>query len=194
MISYELGEEHSELRRTVAKFAREVVAPVIGGYYERGEFPYEIVARMGKLGLFGLPFNEQFGGMGGDYFALCLALEELARVDSSVAITLEAAVCLGAMPLYRFGTVDIKSSIPSANVAALRSVLRTPGSDVFNAEFMRRLRSRAFFAGTVIGAASIVLVSILPSMLGGMASSTTKRIVLAGDHARLMSVLDLLAS
>jgi short-chain 2-methylacyl-CoA dehydrogenase len=81
-----------------------VVAPVIGGYYERGEFPYDIVARMGKLGLFGLPFPEEYGGMGGDYFALCLALEELARVDSSVAITLEAGVSLGAMPIYRFGT------------------------------------------------------------------------------------------
>ena len=61
---------------------------------------------MGKLGLFGLPFPEEYGGMGGDYFALCLALEELARVDSSVAITLEAGVSLGAMPIYRFGTAE----------------------------------------------------------------------------------------
>jgi short-chain 2-methylacyl-CoA dehydrogenase len=104
MISYELDEEHAALRTTVAEFARDVVAPVIGGHYERGEFPYDIVARMGKLGLFGLPFPEEFGGMGGDFFALCLAIEELARVDSSVAITLEAAVCLGAMPIYEFGT------------------------------------------------------------------------------------------
>jgi short-chain 2-methylacyl-CoA dehydrogenase len=103
MISYGLSDEHEELRATVAEFAREVVAPVIGGFYERGEFPYEIVARMGKLGLFGLPFPESFGGMGGDYFAFCLALHELGRVDSSVAITLEAAVALGAMPIYRFG-------------------------------------------------------------------------------------------
>jgi alkylation response protein AidB-like acyl-CoA dehydrogenase len=104
MISYDLDDEHSELRRTVAEFAADVVAPVIGGFYERGEFPYEIVAGMGKLGLFGLPFPEEYGGMGGDLFALCLALEELAKVDSSVAITLEAAVALGAMPIYRFGT------------------------------------------------------------------------------------------
>ncbi|HTS95534.1 MAG TPA: acyl-CoA dehydrogenase family protein [Streptosporangiaceae bacterium] len=103
MISYRLDDEQEELRQTVAEFAREVVAPVIGGLYERGEFPYEIVARMGKLGLFGLPFPEEYGGMGGDYFALCLALHELGRVDSSVAITLEAAVALGAMPIYRFG-------------------------------------------------------------------------------------------
>jgi short-chain 2-methylacyl-CoA dehydrogenase len=104
MISYQLAPEQQDLRDSVAQFAREVVAPVIGDYYERGEFPYEIVAKMGKLGLFGLPFPEEYGGMGGDYFALCIALEELARVDSSVAITLEAGVSLGAMPIYRFGT------------------------------------------------------------------------------------------
>jgi short/branched chain acyl-CoA dehydrogenase len=106
MVSYQLAPEQQDLRDSVAQFARDVVAPVIGGYYERGEFPYDIVARMGKLGLFGLPFPEEFGGMGGDYFALCIALEELARVDSSVAITLEAGVSLGAMPIYRFGTQE----------------------------------------------------------------------------------------
>jgi short/branched chain acyl-CoA dehydrogenase len=103
VISYRLDDEHETLRATVEDFARDVVAPVIGGYYERCEFPYEIIARMGKMGLFGLPFPERYGGMGGDYFALCLALHELARVDSSVAITLEAGVSLGAMPIYRFG-------------------------------------------------------------------------------------------
>ncbi len=106
MISYTLSDEHQELRQTVADFAREVVRPVIGGYYERAEFPYDLVARMAKLGLFGLPFPAEFGGMDGDLFALGLALEELARVDSSVAITLEAAVALGAMPIYKFGTDD----------------------------------------------------------------------------------------
>jgi butyryl-CoA dehydrogenase len=104
MISFRLEPEQEELRRTVAAFAREAVAPVIGDFYERDEFPYEVIAKMGKLGLFGLPFPEAYGGMGGDGFALGLALEELARVDSSVAITLEAGVCLGAMPLCRFGS------------------------------------------------------------------------------------------
>ena len=101
-----LNDEYQELRKTVEAFARDVVAPVIGDFYEREEFPYDIVRQMGAMGLFGLPFPEEFGGMGGDYFALCLALEELARVDSSVAITLEAAVSLGAMPIYRFGTPE----------------------------------------------------------------------------------------
>ena len=106
MISYTLSDEHQDLRQTVADFARDVVRPVIGGFYERAEFPYDLVARMAKLGLFGLPFPSEFGGMDGDLFALGLVLEELARVDSSVAITLEAAVALGAMPIYRFGTDD----------------------------------------------------------------------------------------
>lgn len=104
-----LSEEHEALRRSVREFALEVIAPVIGDYYERHAFPYEIVRQMGKMGLFGLPFPEEYGGMGGDYFALCLALEELARVDSSVAITLEAAISLGAMPIYRFGTPEQKA-------------------------------------------------------------------------------------
>ncbi|WP_433186927.1 acyl-CoA dehydrogenase family protein [Actinoallomurus sp. CA-150999] len=108
MIGFTLDEEYEALRRTVETFARDEVAPVIGDYYERGAFPYDIVARMGKMGLFGLPFPEEYGGMGGDYFALCVALEELARVDSSVAITLEAGVSLGAMPIFRFGTEEQK--------------------------------------------------------------------------------------
>ncbi|MEO3800772.1 acyl-CoA dehydrogenase family protein [Nonomuraea sp. B1E8] len=101
-----LKDEYEELRKTVEAFARDVVAPVIGDYYEREEFPYDIVRQMGAMGLFGLPFPEEYAGMGGDYFALCVALEELARVDSSVAITLEAAVSLGAMPIFRFGTEE----------------------------------------------------------------------------------------
>ncbi|WP_433422519.1 acyl-CoA dehydrogenase family protein [Microtetraspora malaysiensis] len=108
MLDVEHGE-YAELRESVARFAREVVAPVIGDYYERCEFPYDIVAKMGAMGLFGLPIPEEYGGMGGDYFALCVALEELARVDSSVAITLEAAVSLGAMPILRFGTKEQKA-------------------------------------------------------------------------------------
>src|SRR5437762_13350047 len=107
-MDFRLGEEHEALRQTVREFAREVVAPVIGEIYERHAFPYEIVRQMAKMGLFGLPFPEEYGGMGGDYFALCIALEELARVDSSVAITLEAAISLGAMPIYRFGTDEQK--------------------------------------------------------------------------------------
>jgi short/branched chain acyl-CoA dehydrogenase len=108
VLDYRLDEEHETLRKTVAEFARDAVAPVIGDYCERAEFPYPIIRQMAEMGLFGLPFPEEYGGMGGDNFALCLAIEELARIDSSVAITLEAAVSLGAMPIYRYGTEEQK--------------------------------------------------------------------------------------
>lgn len=103
-----LTDELEALRASVAEFAREEVAPVIGEYYARGEFPLPLVRRMAEMGLFGLPFPEEYGGMGGDYIALCVAIEELARVDSSIAITLEAGVSLGAMPIYRFGSEELK--------------------------------------------------------------------------------------
>ncbi|TDC59848.1 acyl-CoA dehydrogenase [Micromonospora sp. KC207] len=107
-MDFRLTEEQEALRSSVRDFAREIVAPVVAEHYEKHTFPYEVIRQMGKMGLFGLPFPEEHGGMGGDYFAFCLALEELARVDSSVAITLEAAVSLGAMPIFRFGTVEQK--------------------------------------------------------------------------------------
>jgi short/branched chain acyl-CoA dehydrogenase len=110
MIDFRLDDEHETLRKTVEQFARDEVAPVIGDFYERAEFPYDLVAKMGRMGLFGLPFPEEHGGMGGDFTALCITLEELARVDSSVAITLEAGVSLGAMPVYRFGTDEQKAT------------------------------------------------------------------------------------
>ncbi|WP_067606067.1 acyl-CoA dehydrogenase family protein [Nocardiopsis listeri] len=110
MKRHELSTEHDDLRAAVETFAQTEVKPVIGDFYERNAFPYELVAKMGTMGLFGLPFPEEHGGMGGDYFALCLALEELARVDSSVAITLEAGVSLGAMPIFRFGTEEQKKA------------------------------------------------------------------------------------
>jgi len=108
-LDHRLSPELDELRRTVADFAHDVVAPKIGDFYERHEFPYEIVREMGRMGLFGLPFPEEYGGMGGDYMVLGIVLEELARVDSSVAITLEAGVSLGAMPIHLFGTDEQKA-------------------------------------------------------------------------------------
>ena len=108
MLDTRLTPEQEQLRKTVEEFAREVVAPVAAHHDETRTFPYEVVRQMGEMGLFGLPFPEEVGGMGGDYFALCLALEELGRVDQSVAITLEAGVSLGAMPVFRFGTREQK--------------------------------------------------------------------------------------
>jgi butyryl-CoA dehydrogenase len=107
-MDFRLPKELRLLRQTVAGFARTEVAPVIGGYYERGEFPYPLVAAMGRMGLFGLPFDVEHGGQGGDLLALCVALEELARVDSSTAVALSAGVSLGAAPIHRFGTPEQK--------------------------------------------------------------------------------------
>ncbi|MGY1607511.1 acyl-CoA dehydrogenase family protein [Geodermatophilus sp. SYSU D00700] len=108
MLDTRLTDEQQQLRKTVEEFAREVVAPVSYQHDRDETFPYEVVRGMAEMGLFGLPFPEEYGGMGGDYFALCLAIEELARVDQSVAITLEAGCSLGAMPVYRFGTEEQK--------------------------------------------------------------------------------------
>ena len=101
-----LPDHYEQLAKTVRDFAQSVVAPVAAKHDEEHSFPYEVVSGMADMGLFGLPFPEEYGGMGGDYFALCLALEELGKVDQSVAITLEAGVSLGAMPVYRFGNEE----------------------------------------------------------------------------------------
>ena len=108
MLDTRLTEEQVQLRKSVEAFAREVVAPVAAHHDRTRTFPYDVVRGMADMGLFGLPFPEEHGGMGGDYFTLCLALEELAKVDQSVAITLEAGCSLGAMPVYRFGTDEQK--------------------------------------------------------------------------------------
>ncbi|WP_155943308.1 acyl-CoA dehydrogenase family protein [Mycobacterium sp. UM_WGJ] len=105
-----LPSHYQDLRDTVAEFARTVVAPVAAKHDEEHSFPYEVIAKMGEMGLFGLPFPEEYGGMGGDYFALALALEELGKIDQSVAMTLEAGVGLGAMPIYRFGSEEQKQT------------------------------------------------------------------------------------
>ncbi|MDQ0259732.1 acyl-CoA dehydrogenase family protein [Sinomonas atrocyanea] len=110
-MDFQLSDEYQELSDTVREFADEVVAPVSARHDEEHSFPYEVIAQMGEMGLFGLPFPEEYGGMGGDYFALALSLEQLGRVDQSVAITLEAGVSLGAMPIHRFGTEKQKEAL-----------------------------------------------------------------------------------
>jgi short/branched chain acyl-CoA dehydrogenase len=99
----DLPSEYQDLQASVRDFANEVVAPVSARHDEEHSFPYDVVKQMGQMGLFGLPFPEEYDGMGADYFAHCLVLEELAKVDQSVAITLEAGVSLGAMPIFLFG-------------------------------------------------------------------------------------------
>ena len=102
----ELDPEHDALARVVRDFAQERIAPHAEAWDAEHTFPTDVVREMGDLGLFGIPFPAAYGGGGGDLTMLCVAIEEIARVDQSMAITLEAAVGLGANPIYRFGTEE----------------------------------------------------------------------------------------
>jgi butyryl-CoA dehydrogenase len=107
-VDFELTSEQQAIRDTCRDFAREVVAPAAEELDRESKFGYDVVRQMGELGLFGLPFSEEYGGAGGDFLSLCLAIEEISRADTGVGITLEAAVCLGASPIYEFGTKEQK--------------------------------------------------------------------------------------
>ncbi|MEY2450006.1 MAG: short-chain 2-methylacyl-CoA dehydrogenase [Acidimicrobiaceae bacterium] len=106
--SFELSEEQQALRALVRDFAQAEIAPHAEAWDRDHVFPVDVVLRMGELGLFGLPFPEEYGGGGADLTTLCIAIEELARVDHSMAITLEAGVGLGANPIFSFGTEEQK--------------------------------------------------------------------------------------
>jgi short-chain 2-methylacyl-CoA dehydrogenase len=107
-VDFELSDEQRLLQRTVREFAHNEVAPVAEELDRTKQFPYEIVARMGELGLMGIPFPEDYGGGGADTLSYALAVEELARVDSSVCITLAAHTSLGTMPIHLWGTAEQK--------------------------------------------------------------------------------------
>jgi short-chain 2-methylacyl-CoA dehydrogenase len=103
-MDFDLGDEHRLIQRTVRDFATQEVAPVAEELDREKRFPYEIVAKLAGLGLMGIPFPQEYGGGGGDSLAYALAVEELTRVDSSVAITLCAHTSLGTQPIYLFGS------------------------------------------------------------------------------------------
>ena len=103
-MDFVFSEEHDAFRKVVRDFARHEIAPHADRWDRDHEFPVEAVRAMGELGLFGLPLPARYGGSDADFTTLCVAIEELARVDSSIAITLEAAVVLGAVPIATFGT------------------------------------------------------------------------------------------
>jgi short-chain 2-methylacyl-CoA dehydrogenase len=107
-MNFDLTDEQEEFRRAVRAFAEEVIAPRAEEMDRKEELPMDIVKQMAEMGLFGLPFPEEYGGQGADFLTLCLAIEEIARVDSSMAITLEAAVGLGANPIFHYGTEEQK--------------------------------------------------------------------------------------
>ncbi len=108
-MDFELSDDHKLIQRTVRDFARNEVAPVAEELDRTKSFPYEIVEKLGGLGMMGIPFPEELGGGGGDTLAYALAVEELTRVDSSVAITLCAHTSLGTQPVYLFGSDEQKA-------------------------------------------------------------------------------------
>src|SRR6201984_1301287 len=107
-MDFGLSPDHELIRRTVREFAEGEVAPVAEQLDRTKSFPYEIVRKLGELDLMGIPFPERYGGGGGDTLAYALAVEELTRVDSSVAITLCAHTSLGTQPIYLFGSEEQK--------------------------------------------------------------------------------------
>jgi short-chain 2-methylacyl-CoA dehydrogenase len=107
-VNFELTDEQRLLRDTVRDFARQEVAPVAEELDREKRFPYEIVEKLGKLGLMGIPFPQEYGGGGADTLSYALAVEELARIDSSVCITMAAHTSLGTMPIYLWGSDEQK--------------------------------------------------------------------------------------
>jgi butyryl-CoA dehydrogenase len=103
-MNFDLTDEQRHIRDVVRDFAQTEIAPAAARYDESGDFPYDLVSGMAKLGLFSLPFPEGIGGAGGDFLSYCLAMEEIARADASCAITLEAAVSLGISPIAKYGS------------------------------------------------------------------------------------------
>jgi len=144
-MDYDLPPETEEFRGVVRDFAEKVVRPDAGLYDARAEFPLDVVRQMGELGLFGLVLPEAYGGAGAEFITLCVAIEELARVDSSVAITLSAAVGLGAMPFALFGTEEQKQTWlpPMAAGQALGAFGLTEASGGSDVEALRTTARRA---------------------------------------------------
>jgi short-chain 2-methylacyl-CoA dehydrogenase len=107
-LNFELSDEQELIRRTVREFAVTKVAPVAAELDREARFPYELVGELGELGLMGLPVPEEYGGAGGDTVSYAIAIEELTRIDSSVAITVAAHTSLGTMPILLFGNEEQK--------------------------------------------------------------------------------------
>jgi short-chain 2-methylacyl-CoA dehydrogenase len=129
-----LSPEHESFRRTVREFAESEIAPHVAAWDRDHHFPVDAVRSMGKLGLFGITAPEEYGGAGGDFTSLCVAIEELGRVDQSIGVTLEAAVGLGINPILTFGTDEQKERwlpdlVAGHSLAAFGLTESSSGSD-----------------------------------------------------------------
>jgi short-chain 2-methylacyl-CoA dehydrogenase len=144
LVDLDLSREQQDFVASVRAFVDTVIRPNVERWDAEHELPMDAVKQMGDFGLFGLPFPEEYGGAGSDFLTLCLAIEEIARVDSSLAITLEAAVGLGAMPIYRFGNSAqrqrwLPSLVSGAALAAFGLTEPDGGSDAAATKTQARL-------------------------------------------------------
>ena len=168
----QLSEEHQELAKTVRNFANQVIAPVAAQHDLNHTFPYEVIRQLGVMGIFALPFPEDVGGMGGDFLSLCLAIEELGCIDQSVAVTVEASVGLGSMPIFRFGTEDQKKQflpplVSGEALAAFGLTEADGGSDASGLRTTARLEngewvingSKTFITNSGTSITSLVIVA-----------------------------------
>jgi short/branched chain acyl-CoA dehydrogenase len=146
---FDLSDDHRLIQETVRDFARNEVAPVAEELDREKRFPYEIVEKLGELGLMGIPFPEEYGGAGGDSLAYALAVEELTRVDSSVAITMCAHTSLGTQPIYLFGSDEQKERFlpdlcAGRKLGAFGLTEPEAGSDAGNTRTRARLEDGAW--------------------------------------------------
>ena len=142
MPDYDLSQEHELVRRTVREFAEERIAPVAEELDREHRFPYELVAELAELGLMGMPIPEEYGGAGTDTLSYAIAVEELTRVDSSVAITMCAHTSLGTQPVFLFGSDEQKQYTPAIATPRFRSLQDLHRRRILPATFEIRLCSR----------------------------------------------------
>ena len=188
----DLSREQQDFQKTVREFVDDAIRPHAERWDEEHELPMDAVKQMANLGLFGLPFPEEYGGSGADFLTLCLAIEEVARVDSSLAITLEAAVGLGAMPVYRFGTEEQRQRwLPPLaagdSLAAFGLTEPGGGSDAGAARTTARLEggewvvngSKSFITNAGTPITSFVTVTAITGRDGG--TKETSAIIIPAD-------------
>jgi short-chain 2-methylacyl-CoA dehydrogenase len=173
-VNLDLSEEQELLRRTVREFAEERIAPVAEELDREHRFPYEIVAELAELGLMGIPIPEEYGGAGGDTLSYTLAIEELTRIDSSVAITVAAHTSLGTMPIFLFGTEEQKREwLPELasgkKLAAFGLTEPDAGSDAGATRTTAELR-----AGTWVVNGSKIFITNAGTDISGCVSITAK--------------------
>jgi short-chain 2-methylacyl-CoA dehydrogenase len=179
-MEFELSDHHRLLRDTVRDFAQQEVRPVAEELDRTKSFPYEIVSKLAGLDLMGIPFPEQYGGGGGDSLAYALAVEELARVDSSVAITLCAHTSLGTQPIYLFGSEEQKQRwLPALcsgqRLAAFGLTEPEAGSDAGNTQTRARLEdgewvingAKQFITNAGTELSALVTITVVTGSAGG---------------------------